>query len=119
MPSERKASAKTRGPGRLKVATAKRKSDATNDVTLTYWTNGSSGARITSIRPPKKRRRATSANQASAPRRPVVTSDVGMKPIPEEKSRFQKTVELRVASRYLSHSVAKVPGPDPNKGEEA
>jgi len=41
-----------------------------------------------------------------------------MKPMPEEKLIFQKTVELSDASRCLSHSMPNVPGPVPNTGAE-
>src|SRR3989344_6608158 len=64
-------------------------------------------------------RRTIRATHASTPRSPVVTNDVGMKPMPEEKSTFQNTVELSDGSRYLSHSMPNVPGPEPKSGDSA
>src|ERR1035437_9898188 len=70
------------------------------------------------MRKPNTMKRASIATHARMTKRPVVTNEVGMKPIPEEKSIFQKTVELRDASRYLSHSTPNVPGPEPKTGAE-
>src|SRR3989344_3644623 len=79
----------------------------------------SCGARKMSIRRPSTRKSPKNAIHATIPARPVVTNDVGMKPMPEEKSTFQKTVELSAASRYFSHSTPNVPGPVPNTGAVA
>src|SRR3989344_7592940 len=79
----------------------------------------SAGARRISMRSPSTIRKASSATHAMTPRIPVVTNDAGMKPMPDEKSMFQKTVEFRDASRYLSHCAPKVPGPEPKTGAVA
>jgi len=115
-PAKAKASMRVSVFGRSKTATVKRYTDAMNENIETYRTNTSRGAREMSIREPSTIRSAMSPTHARTPTKPVVTSDVGMKPIPEVKSTFQKAVELSDASRYLSHSAQNVPGPEPKTG---
>ena len=68
------------------------------------------------MRRPNMMRSARNASHARTPTRPVVTAEVGMNPMPEEKSIFQKTVEFSDASRCFNHSAPKVPGPVPKTG---
>src|SRR5665213_985374 len=91
----------------------------TKEAMATNRAYGSTGVRKSKALSPKNMNKKMNAIHARAPNNPSVTNDVGMNPMPEVKSTFQKIVLFRERSRNLSHCCPNVLGPEPKIGEEA